>query len=91
MKIIAHPLLREKIGISGDVPLPNHQLRHELKHLYMPMFGGRLDLSKMEPLLQSKRPWYTASLSEETNAAMQSISEEFGIDETSAVFKFIQD
>jgi hypothetical protein len=31
MEIILHPLLREKIGISGDVPLPNSQLKLALE------------------------------------------------------------
>jgi hypothetical protein len=34
MKFVLHPLLREKIGISGDVPLPNDRLKYELEHMY---------------------------------------------------------
>lgn len=45
MRVIISPLIREKIGITGDVPLPNLELRQQLDQVYKPMFGGQLDTS----------------------------------------------
>jgi hypothetical protein len=68
MEIILHPLLREKIGISGDVPLPNSQLKMALDQIYQPMFGGRLNTKLIDSRIATliDKPWYLDSLFETT-------------------------
>jgi len=39
MEIILNPLLREKITISGDIPLRNKEFLKQLKDIYQPLFG----------------------------------------------------
>jgi len=91
MKFIIHPLLREKIGISGDVPLPNDRFKYELEHLYQPMFEGRLDLTYMENLLKGDSAWYMDSLNEDTTSSLQEFASANGIDESSAIFETIKE
>ena len=66
MDIILHPLLREKIGISGDVPLPNQQLKLAINQIYQPWFEGRLNTQLLDSKLatQTDKPWYLDSLFE---------------------------
>jgi hypothetical protein len=68
MEIILHPLLREKIGISGDVPLPNSQLKLALDQIYQPMFEGRLNTKLLDKQLATltEKPWYLDSLFDTT-------------------------
>lgn len=68
MEIILHPLLREKIGISGDVPLPNGQLKVALDQIYQPMFEGRLNTKLIDQQISTptEKPWYFDSLHDST-------------------------
>jgi hypothetical protein len=71
MKFVLHPLLREKIGISGDVPLPNDRLKYELEHMYQPMLNDRLDTTYMDKLLEGESAWYMDSLYDDTNRQLR--------------------
>jgi len=60
LQFIVHPQLREKITISGDVPLPNDRLLDELASTYRPMFEGRLNTVYLDEILARNmdEPWY---------------------------------
>ena len=77
MEIIVHPLLREKIGISGDVPLPNSQLKLALEQIYQPMFEGRLNTKLIAERIATlgDKPWYLDSLCEQTQRDLTAFSE----------------
>jgi len=77
MEIIVHPLLREKIGISGDVPLPNSQLKLALEQIYQPMFEGRLNTKLIAGRIATlgDKPWYLDSLCEQTQRDLTAFSE----------------
>ena len=62
MQFIVNPDLREKITITGDVPLNNSQLAKELQEVYQPMFQNRLDVSKLEQAMKIREPWYLSNL-----------------------------
>lgn len=64
MRFIVCPLIREKIGISGDIPLSNYELSKQLDSVYKPMFGGRLETDLIDSLLSKDEPWYFDSLSD---------------------------
>ena len=62
MQFIVNPDLREKITITGDVPLNNSELFKVLQEVYQPMFQNRLDVTKLELAMKRKSPWYFDSL-----------------------------
>ena len=62
MQFIVNPDLREKITITGDVPLNNSELFKVLQEVYQPMFQNRLDVTKLELAMKIKSPWYFDSL-----------------------------
>ena len=63
INFVLEPRIREKIGISGDIPLSNTEWMMQYNFVYRDMFNGRLDLSRFEPLLLNRRqPWYFNSL-----------------------------
>ena len=66
MEFILAPLIREKIGITGDIPLANHEWLAAYDFVYRDMFEGKLDCSLLEPLLCRKVPWYFETLLPET-------------------------
>ena len=47
IKFELEPTIREKIGISGDIPLSNQEWQIAYDLVYRDMFEGRLDLSRM--------------------------------------------
>ena len=51
LKVILHPILREKICVSGDVPLSNEDFSQQLKDVYQPLFGNRIDTHLMDMLV----------------------------------------
>ena len=63
---ILAPEIREKIGISGDIPLSNVEWLRAYDCMYKDMFKGKLDLTQMRSLLNRKQPWYFESLYPET-------------------------
>jgi len=62
MQFIVNPDLREKITITGDVPLNNCELVKVIQEVYQPMFQNRLDVSKLESAIERNSPWYFDSL-----------------------------
>ena len=66
------PEIREKIGISGDIPLSNSEWLRAYDCMYKDMFKGRLDLTQMRGLLNRKQPWYFRSLYPETQRHLSS-------------------
>ena len=72
IEFVLEPTIREKIGISGDIPLSNNEWQRSYDLVYKEMFEGRLDLTRMHPLLKRSQPWYFESLLPETQKQVSS-------------------
>jgi len=53
-----HPMMREKITVSGDIPLRNKDFLNELRDVYQPMFNNRLNIDLMNQFLLRDEPWF---------------------------------
>jgi hypothetical protein len=60
-----HPLMREKITVSGDIPLRNKDFLNELKNVYQPMFNNKINVDLMHPILLRDEPWFFHTMSED--------------------------
>ena len=66
IQFVLAPEIREKIGITGDIPLDNKEWQTSYNLVYKDMFAGRLDTSAMRHRLNQRKPWYFDSLLPET-------------------------
>lgn len=66
IQFVLAPEIREKIGITGDIPLDNKEWSASYDLVYKDMFAGRLDTSAMRNRLNQRKPWYFDSLLPET-------------------------
>ena len=53
INFVLEPEIREKVGITGDIPLSNKEWLRAYDYTYRDMFEGRLDLSEMDKLLRN--------------------------------------
>lgn len=60
-----HPLMREKITVSGDIPLRNKDFLNELINVYQPMFNNKINVDLMNPILLKDEPWFFQTMSED--------------------------
>ena len=51
IQFVLAPEIREKIGITGDIPLDNKEWQTSYDLIYRDMFAGRLDTSAMRSRL----------------------------------------
>jgi hypothetical protein len=90
MEIILNPIMREKITIAGDIPLRNKDFLREISQVYQPLFGNRINMTLMEPLVSGEIPWYFHSFHRNEFTEIQEFAKANGNEDlTGGLMQFI--
>ncbi len=85
-------MMREKITVSGDIPLRNKDFLNELRDVYQPMFNNRINVDLMNQFLLKDEPWFVQTISEEQKIVLRDYMSSSGnSDFTSSLVKLIYD